>query len=286
MNEQIPTRVVEDDDELETLECGAMSSTASSPQRVFCQEYYPALRKIAKTANVTEACVAQWAMGHRTIPGHLTEQIENLRKLRSPHSSRLVFCDEYHRLLTETAKDANVTKAKVVRWALKYRNPRNPPAYLSERLEQLRALRARPLLDEQKEALLKERRERERERQPQKRCTITMRQLQQDAHADKEEPLDVPRPKRRADCESSERPCPWAGCRHNLFLDINRNGSLQLATRDGVESMPASCALDVADRGGHTLLQVAQFLGVSRERVRQVEAKALARFSLIAKGLR
>lgn len=35
----------------------------------------------------------------------------------------------------------------------------------------------------------------------------------------------------------------------------------------------ASCVLDVADRGGATLEEVADIIGVSRERIRQIEFK-------------
>lgn len=36
-----------------------------------------------------------------------------------------------------------------------------------------------------------------------------------------------------------------------------------------------SCSLDVADEGGHTLAEVAAFIGVTRERIRQLEVSAL-----------
>ncbi len=36
-----------------------------------------------------------------------------------------------------------------------------------------------------------------------------------------------------------------------------------------------SCALDLAERGGMTLQEVAEVLGVTRERIRQLESKAL-----------
>jgi len=41
--------------------------------------------------------------------------------------------------------------------------------------------------------------------------------------------------------------------------------------------MPETCALDVADRGGATLGEVGSVLGVTRERVRQLEERALRR---------
>ena len=42
-----------------------------------------------------------------------------------------------------------------------------------------------------------------------------------------------------------------------------------------VEDMPFSCALDLAEKGGMTLEEVASRLNVVRERVRQVEERAL-----------
>ena len=42
-----------------------------------------------------------------------------------------------------------------------------------------------------------------------------------------------------------------------------------------VWEMPFTCALDVADMGGRTLEEVGKEFGVTRERIRQIEAKAL-----------
>ena len=75
-----------------------------------------------------------------------------------------------------------------------------------------------------------------------------------------------PRPLTRGDCGAVPRPCPWTSCRYSL----------------GAHG-PESCALDVADRGGHTLEVVAALLerdngaapSVTRERIRQIEVKAL-----------
>jgi hypothetical protein len=76
-----------------------------------------------------------------------------------------------------------------------------------------------------------------------------------------------PRPATRGDCVGGARPCQWKECRHHLIAcagDID------------VETMIATCALDVADRGGATLAEVATVFGLSRERVRQIEEGALA----------
>ncbi len=63
-------------------------------------------------------------------------------------------------------------------------------------------------------------------------------------------------------------PCQHRECRYHL---AHRGywGRQSTATRD--------CALDVANEGQHTLDQVGAVLGVSCERVRQIEEKALKR---------
>lgn len=88
------------------------------------------------------------------------------------------------------------------------------------------------------------------------------------------------RPKVRADCVNGPRPCPWVSCRHHLAVDArptaNGYGSLTLvAGTDDLSALPETCALDVADRGEHTLEAVSAILGVTRERVRQEVASAV-----------
>lgn len=43
-------------------------------------------------------------------------------------------------------------------------------------------------------------------------------------------------------------------------------------------SMPESCALDLSGRGPMTLEEVGQLFGLTRERVRQIEERALKRY--------
>jgi Sigma-70, region 4 len=96
------------------------------------------------------------------------------------------------------------------------------------------------------------------------------------------EPVDHPRT--RAECERGPRPCPLVGCRHNLYLDVKPNGSIKLNFPDlDVDQIGESCALDVADRGGATLEIVGALMNLTRERVRQIEAKALDRFAGVAR---
>lgn len=91
--------------------------------------------------------------------------------------------------------------------------------------------------------------------------------------------VEEQRPRTRAECENSPRPCPWVGCRHHLAIDVSTDGSLKLmfpkAVPEGLEHLADTCALDVADRGGMGLEDCGDRLNVTRERIRQIEAKAL-----------
>ncbi len=87
------------------------------------------------------------------------------------------------------------------------------------------------------------------------------------------------RPMARADCVNGERPCPFVSCKHHLFLDVSaRTGAIKLNFPDlEVWDMSETCALDVADRGGTTLEEVGAIMNLTRERIRQVEVKGLAK---------
>ncbi len=73
-------------------------------------------------------------------------------------------------------------------------------------------------------------------------------------------------PLTRSEClpdgSNSSRPCGYVKCRHHL------NNSKH------------SCSLDLAELGGMTLDEVGQVMGVTRERVRQMEVEALRKFRL------
>ncbi len=84
------------------------------------------------------------------------------------------------------------------------------------------------------------------------------------------------RPTVRSECPTV-RPCPYVSCRHNLYLDVHeRSGSL-IPNYPGVDVglTESSCVLDLAETGGLTLDEVGEVLGITRERVRQIEAMAL-----------
>lgn len=87
------------------------------------------------------------------------------------------------------------------------------------------------------------------------------------------------RPTLRGQCEGGSRPCPFLGCRHHLALDTGPGGSIRLRFGEDpdLEKLRDTCALDVADRGAMTLEEVGERLGVTRERVRQEENKAMAK---------
>ncbi len=94
---------------------------------------------------------------------------------------------------------------------------------------------------------------------------------------------DVEKPINRADCAAGERPCPFVSCKHHLYLDVSaRTGAIKLNFPDlEVWEMVETCALDVADRGGTTLEEVGAIMNLTRERIRQVEVKGLAKLEAL-----
>lgn len=94
---------------------------------------------------------------------------------------------------------------------------------------------------------------------------------------------EVERPKTRAECSSGERPCPFVSCKHHLYLDVSaKTGAIKLNFPDlEVWEMNETCALDVADRGGTTLEDVGAIMNLTRERIRQVEVKGLAKLQAL-----
>jgi hypothetical protein len=94
---------------------------------------------------------------------------------------------------------------------------------------------------------------------------------------------DYYKPRARAECIDGPRPCPYVSCQHHLFLDVSaRTGAIKLNFPDlEVWEMNETCALDVADRGGTTLEDVGAIMNLTRERIRQVEVKALAKLEAL-----
>lgn len=85
------------------------------------------------------------------------------------------------------------------------------------------------------------------------------------------------RPLTRSECVDAPRPCPFVSCRHHLYLDVApRTGSIKLNFPDlEVWELAETCALDVAERGGVTVESLGDLLNVTRERIRQLEIRAL-----------
>jgi hypothetical protein len=91
------------------------------------------------------------------------------------------------------------------------------------------------------------------------------------------------RPKTRAECIDGARPCPFVSCAHHLYLDVSpRTGAIKLNFPDlEVWEMTETCALDISDRGGTTLEEVGAIMNLTRERIRQVEVKGLAKLQSV-----
>ena len=98
------------------------------------------------------------------------------------------------------------------------------------------------------------------------------------------EEIEARRPRSRAECANGPRPCMFIACKHHLYLDVNpATGSIKLNFPDKeVWELEHTCALDVADRGGITLEEVGTIMNLTRERIRQVETRGLAKLRDIA----
>lgn len=106
------------------------------------------------------------------------------------------------------------------------------------------------------------------------------------------------RPRIRGDCVNGPRPCPYVSCVHHLAVTETIKGGLIRPGRGkntiGIKAskiedvrifgeivvsmldvMPETCSLDVADKGAHTLDDVAVHMGVTRERCRQLQEDGL-----------
>jgi len=68
----------------------------------------------------------------------------------------------------------------------------------------------------------------------------------------------------------------FPSCKYHLGFDVSTAGGLLTNRTEGAYwELPETCALDVADRGEHTLTEVGVVMGITRERARQIELGAL-----------
>jgi len=71
------------------------------------------------------------------------------------------------------------------------------------------------------------------------------------------------------------RPCPWVGCRQNLYLDVKEDGHLRY-NHPGkeLEELAETCALDVADRGEQSREAVGDLCNMTGQRITSIERDA------------
>ena len=116
---------------------------------------------------------------------------------------------------------------------------------------------------------------------------LSMRELERGRALYPDGETDARRPATRAECtqgENRERPCPFVSCKYHLYLDVSeRTGAIKLNFPDlEVWEMTESCALDIAARDGVVLEEVGVIMNLTRERVRQIETKGLAKLAALA----
>lgn len=139
------------------------------------------------------------------------------------------------------------------------------------------------LLDESEEQQDEEQRRRVRARTVSIK-RLSKRELERGKQAYPE--TGYPKPKTRADCAQGEfaaRPCPFVSCKYHLLLDVSeRTGAIKV-NFPGLEvsEMAETCSLDIADRGGVTLEEVGVIMNLTRERIRQLEVKGLAKLKAL-----
>lgn len=113
---------------------------------------------------------------------------------------------------------------------------------------------------------------------------LSQRALRAGAEAYPEQPgRDYLRPRTLEECDSVGLgdlfPCPFVSCKHHLYLDVNpRTGSVKInfPGRE-VDELTETCSKHVEMRGGLTLEEVADVMNLTRERVRQLQSRAIAK---------
>lgn len=141
------------------------------------------------------------------------------------------------------------------------------------------------LKDETDEAITREQRRSRRKRDIRARTISVKRMTKRELEIGRllYPETDYWRPRTRAECAEGPRPCPFVSCKYHLYIDVSpRTGAIKLNFPDlEVWDLGESCSLDVADRGGTTLEDVGAIMNLTRERIRQVEVKALAKLEAL-----
>lgn len=101
--------------------------------------------------------------------------------------------------------------------------------------------------------------------------TIGIEQMQKEACCSiQEEPSPEDRPRCRAECENSQRPCPWVSCKYHLYLDVMPSGSIRFNfPGKDVWELRETCALDVADRGKQHSDEIARLINLTSSNCRE-----------------
>jgi hypothetical protein len=86
-----------------------------------------------------------------------------------------------------------------------------------------------------------------------------------------------PRPATWAECATMPRPCPYVSCKHHLYIEVNPlTGSVQFPFGHmGIDEIPHTCSIDAALEGPLTLEEVGKLTSRTKERIRQIETRAL-----------
>jgi hypothetical protein len=78
----------------------------------------------------------------------------------------------------------------------------------------------------------------------------------------------------RAECKDGPRPCKRILCRYHLWMSHQcKKGALKHYPGT-IYDMEDTCALDVADRGPTGLREIAALMGMTYQRVQQIEQEA------------
>lgn len=92
-------------------------------------------------------------------------------------------------------------------------------------------------------------------------------------------------PKTRGECLNGPRPCPHLACKYNLSLDLVKNPAnvdsdyVRIVINKVSWDTGLNCVLDIADGGRMSLEDIGFLWGITRERVRQIEDRAIRKIT-------